>query len=90
MYKKNDKSDAMYFGFKPAGQVQKVHLAGDFTGWKPVAMKKRRDGSYAAEVSLSKGIYQYKFVVDGRWLTDPDHSHVAPNSLGTFNSIVQV
>jgi hypothetical protein len=42
-------------------------IAGDFTGWKPVPM--RRDGSrWTYEAALAPGVYHYAFVAeDGSW-----------------------
>ena len=90
MFYKSDKDQMMCFGLKPAGKAQKVHLAGDFTGWKPVAMARKRDGSYAVEIPLSKGSHQYKFVVDGQWLHDGDHKDWVANQYGTLNSLAVV
>ena len=88
LIKKN--RNAAYFTLKPAAKAKEVALAGDFNRWKPVAMKKLKDGSFAATVELSPGSYEYKFIVDGEWVTDPDNQLWAVNPFGTVNSLAQV
>ena len=39
---------------------------------------------------LPPGAYEYKFVVDGEWLTDPGNPEVRPNAFGTYNSVLLV
>jgi hypothetical protein len=51
-----------------AGSVRGApSIAGDFTGWKPVPM--RRDGSrWTYTATLAPGVYHYAFVAaDGTW-----------------------
>jgi 1,4-alpha-glucan branching enzyme len=72
-----------------AGAAKQVLLVGDFTDWQAKARVMRRASprsrSFAANVNLSPGVYEYKFIVDGQWLTDPKAESV-PNSFGTDNS----
>ena len=70
-----------------------VYLAGEFNQWNPTAKKmayKAKDGIYAATVKLTVGTYQYKFVIDGTWCTDPENVNSVPNDQGTFNSVIEV
>jgi 1,4-alpha-glucan branching enzyme len=90
MFQKTPRKNALLFSVKPDRQAQRVTLAGDFNSWIPIEMQKRKDGSFSTELALSAGSYQYKFVVDGRWISDPDHNNRVPNSFGTFNSVVSV
>lgn len=62
-------------------------LAGEFSLWQPVAMRRQKDGSYACSVNLKAGSYQYKFIVDGQWTADPDHHERVDNPFGTDNSL---
>ena len=44
-----------------------VSIAGDFTGWKPAAMR-REGGHWTYDVPLAPGVYHYAFVRDdGTW-----------------------
>ncbi len=90
MIAKGQKKGTIKFSIKPASAAKQVALAGDFTEWKPSTMKKQKDGSYALTVPISGGPHEYKFIVDGQWLVDPDNSKWALNIFGTLNSVVQL
>jgi len=69
-----------------------VLLAGDFTDWGENARAMHRakgGGAFVAIVLLAPGEYQYKFVVDGEWLEDPQ-AETATNRFGTRNSRLTV
>lgn len=66
-----------------------VYLAGSMTEWE--SAKKLMDyhtdtGYWTTEVSLGVGEHQYKFIVDGQWITDP----LNPPPTGQSNSVVTV
>ena len=90
MFAKGTKKGTLRFAIKPAAKAKQALLAGSFNQWKPVAMAKQKDGSFAITVPVSSGVHQYKFVVDGQWIADPDHNVCAPNPYGGANSIVRV
>jgi 1,4-alpha-glucan branching enzyme len=90
MYEKGRKKGIMQFSVTVTNGAKEVAIAGDFTSWKPLAMKKQKSGRFAVTVELPPGVYEYRFLADGEWLSDPDHSHWAPNPFGTFNSVAQV
>jgi 1,4-alpha-glucan branching enzyme len=90
MYGKGKWKGTVRFSVAAANGAQKVALAGNFNSWQPAAMKQQKDGRFALELRLPPGIYEYKFIVDGTWMADPDHSHWAPNAFGSFNSVAQV
>lgn len=66
-----------------------VCLAGDFSKWTPLPMKKS-GANFQTSVELGTGQYHYKFIVDGQWRTDPACLESAPNGLGGANSVVHV
>jgi 1,4-alpha-glucan branching enzyme len=76
-----------------AAHAEQVLLAGDFTEWEANARKMRKSGprarTFAATVSVPPGEHQYKFIVDGAWVTDPKAACV-PNPFGTENSVIDV
>jgi 1,4-alpha-glucan branching enzyme len=78
------------FALRPPPGAAKVQLAGDFTGWSLRAMRRGKDGTFAANVQLPRGLYEYKFLVDGQWALDPDNATVASNPFGSFNSVAEV
>jgi len=81
------------FVYTPAAAVKKVCLVGDFNAWDANARRMarfRKDGTYRARVSLAPGRYEYKFVVDGEWIVDPDAAEKTANPYGTLNSTLVV
>lgn len=69
-----------------------VGVAGDFNGWKPESLTARKDkvGLWRATALVPAGTYEYKFVIDGSWITDPSCSRRTINSFGTENSVLVV
>lgn len=89
MIAKGAKKGQLKFVFKAADGAKQVALAADFTEWKAAPMKKQKDGSYALTVAVPAGTHEYKFIVDGNWVVDPDNNKWALNSYGTLNSVAQ-
>ena len=67
-------------------------VIGEFNGWDPEAnpMKKLKDGSFSATVSLPAGeSYRFRYLLDGeRWENDWEADGYAPNQYGSEDSIV--
>ena len=83
------KKGTIRFSLKPSATAKQVSVAGDFNDWKPAAMKKQKDGSFALTAAVAAGNHEYKFIVDGQWIVDPDNNKWALNPFGTLNSVVQ-
>jgi 1,4-alpha-glucan branching enzyme len=75
-----------------APEAREVHVAGDFNGWRPDArpLKNTDGGKWEARLMLTSGQYEYRFVVDGRWIEDPQASRRMANPYGGFNSVLLV
>ena len=75
-----------------APEARSVRLAGSFTRWndQAVAMKRGRDGTWKAEITLAPGRHEYRFLVDGMWQNDPACGACAPNPFGSANCVVEV
>lgn len=60
------------FTLKGYTNASKVMLAGTFNGWKTneLAMRKTASG-WQLPYALAAGNHEYKFIVDGHWITDP-------------------
>jgi len=69
-----------------------VFVAGSFNAWraKEFALTEGETGTYTAELHLSPGEYEYKFIVNGRWQADPVAEGWAPNPFGSLNSVLKV
>jgi len=70
-----------------------VSLAGTFNQWntKRHPMKDiGNTGTYTITLMLPKGEYEYKFVINGNWVVDPECRNWVRNTLGTLNSVFKV
>jgi hypothetical protein len=68
-----------------------VSVAGDFNNWSENAFEmKKVGGVWILDVHLSSGKHKYKFLVDGKWILDPQNKLWEENEYGTGNSIVWV
>ena len=70
-----------------------VQIAGDFNGWHPEALQytdNRGTPAWHKLFSLRPGTYEYKYLVDGKWVTDPGNEDTSDDSLGGSNSVVRI
>ncbi|HET6447354.1 MAG TPA: isoamylase early set domain-containing protein [candidate division Zixibacteria bacterium] len=78
----------------PAADADSVSLCGDFNAWNEEAdpMKKLKDGSYSATVTLDAGrSYRFRYMLDGeRWENDWEADEYWPNDFGSDDSVVKV
>ncbi len=72
--------DSILFRLKGFRDANHVVLTGSFNGWNTgeLIMDKTKDGWQKYYV-LGPGNYEYKFIVDGKWMTDPAN----PNTTGS-------
>ena len=85
MFEKGRKRGTVRFSIRAGDGMKKVFLTGDFTGWVPVPMRKRK-GVFSATVPVPPGTHEYKLIVDGQWQNDPDNSNWVANPYGTLNT----
>ena len=65
-----------------------VSLVGTFNGWNDLEIPMRwKNGAWEGALPLAPGTYQYKFVIDGVWLSDPRNPK---RHEGDMNSILVV
>ena len=69
-----------------------VTVAGSFNGWDAsrTPLKKAEDGEWKATVWLPAGRYEYRFIVDGQWINDPNARESVENTFGSTNSVLVV
>jgi len=69
-----------------------VCIASTFNNWHPAAteMVNLGNGRWAKELTLPPGAYEYRIVVDGEWIADPQAKETAPNPFGGVNSVLKV
>ena len=75
-----------------SSEAHAVQVAGTFNNWNPLATPLTRQGAnqWRAELQLAPGMHEYQFVVDGRWMPDPQAAESVPNAYGSVNSVVRV
>lgn len=69
--------------------AKKVFISGTFNNWSTsqTPMKFMGNG-WMIDLKLSPGKYAYKFIVDGRWKTDPSNRLRERGGAGSDNSVV--
>ncbi len=82
--------DAMLFTLDGYSGAKKVMVSGSFNGWnqEELAMLKIT-GGWQLPYVLASGNYEYKFIVDGNWITDPANPYTV-GSGATTNSFLAV
>lgn len=73
---------------KYSGQGKEVYLCGTFNGWQKLKMS-RTQKDFVAMIELGEGDHEYKFLVDGQWVTDPNTAIIENNS-GFKNNLIHV
>ena len=75
-----------------APEARTAGVAGSFNNWEvaKTPMRKSGAGTWFARVSLAPGRHEYRFVVDGNWISDPNAKESVPNPHGGANSVVIV
>lgn len=73
----------------PAADALSVEIAGQFNDWRPVAMRRGRDGEWQAVVELEPDrAYEFRYLVDGQqWVNDPAADRCVPNPFGGENCV---
>jgi 1,4-alpha-glucan branching enzyme len=74
-------------------EAEKVYLCGEFNDWSPHGLPMiRHDENCAWEkrLMLRPGRYEYKFIVNGVWIHNPDAPENVQNIHGSLNSVVEV
>jgi 1,4-alpha-glucan branching enzyme len=75
-----------------APTASEVYVAGGFNEWSPTAdlMEKGEDGVWRIKLKIKPGRYEYKFVVDGTYIEDPNNPDTVPDPYGGQNSVLTV
>jgi len=69
-----------------------VTIAGEFNDWHKTSCRLTNYpcGVWETVIPLEKGVYQYKFIVDGMWTHDPSNPCMMLNEFGGVNSALEV
>jgi chromosome partitioning protein len=90
IYGVSQESDGVVFRAR-FDNAQSVLVAGDFNNWSPMSTPMMSTtAGFMTKLPLRPGRYRYRFVVDGRWVTDPHNTYVEANQFGELNNVVEV
>ena len=68
--------DKYYFSLKGFTDAETVVLSGSFNNWSSNELvMHRKEGIWKIEIALDPGNWEYKYIVDGSWITDPDNPY---------------
>ncbi|HVS94743.1 MAG TPA: hypothetical protein VHE59_22040 [Mucilaginibacter sp.] len=68
--------------------AKRVFLAGSFNSWSTLnSPMQKTDGGWIIDLKLEPGVYQYKYIIGGRWSTDPNNRQNADDGAGNTNSV---
>ena len=68
--------------------AQRIYLSGTFNNWSTMQSPMRHtNNGWETSLTLAPGEYMYKFIVDGKWITDPQNKQKRPDGHAGFNSV---
>ena len=71
-----------------APDAKEVRWAGDVTGWSSPRSMARNGDTWSITFELDNDARtEYKFIVDGKWVLDPENSKSISNGVGGENSV---
>ncbi|MGA1825556.1 MAG: glycogen-binding domain-containing protein [bacterium] len=76
-----------------APHAKQVMLGGDFNNWdykNALLLEDEKTGLWKKEVTMKPGRYEYKFLVDDKWILDPLNIKKARNTFGSENSVIEI
>ena len=75
-----------------ADQVREICLAGDFNQWKvcDAPLMRVGEGVWSITIDLPRGRHEYMFVIDGKWVTDPNAMGYSRDGFGNRNALLVV
>lgn len=78
---------------QPLSLGERVCVAGAFNNWSPFDLPLTPNddlGVLEARLALPAGRYEYKLVVDGRWIADPFNPRARHGTMGDTSSVFEV
>ena len=75
-----------------APQAREVYVAGDFNDWKldEHSRMDSADGVWKKNMKLAAGRHRYRFVIDGKWVEDPNNPVSDANPFGQLDSLLEI
>ncbi len=83
-----DEDDVFTFQLFSKRNYKDVYLSGSFNNWSTMEhLMHLNDGIWSVDVKLDKGKNLYKFIVDGKWMIDPENVVEENDWGGNTNSV---
>lgn len=76
-----------------APDAKQVRVTGEFSNWSREGLIMNRDPDdrvWKVTVDIAPGEYEYRFIVDGVWIRDPNNKDYIRNEFGQENSLLIV
>lgn len=93
-YSKTGTSCRVTFKLAPEFEASEAAVLGEWNSWDQTAtkMKKLKDGSFSATVSLEPGSeYRFRYLLDGEtWANDDAPDQLVPNRFGGEDCLIAV
>jgi hypothetical protein len=72
------------------GTAKQVCLVGNFNGWAVcrTPLRAAGDGTWEVSLELPPGRYEYMYVVDGQWESDPEATQYVDDGFGNRNAVL--
>ncbi|SDE26454.1 Glycogen recognition site of AMP-activated protein kinase [Mucilaginibacter pineti] len=69
-------------------QAKRVLLSGSFNNWSTLkGVMTKTDSGWVADAKLAAGVYEYKYIIDGRWQRDRNNFNKHPDGFNDVNSV---
>ncbi|PIA77783.1 hypothetical protein BFR04_10170 [Gaetbulibacter sp. 4G1] len=86
----NEKGNA-HFKLKGFTDAKRVIVAGSFNKWNENLFKMEKiDDGWELTLKIKPGVYEYRFIVDGKWMEDPNNIHKVKNEFKEYNSLIDI
>ena len=75
-----------------APTAREVLVVGSFTEWteNPIDLNRKDNGVWEKMIRIKPGRYEYRYLIDGQWITDQTAHEFAKNEFGEINSVLRV
>ncbi|HLT53092.1 MAG TPA: glycogen-binding domain-containing protein, partial [Flavobacteriaceae bacterium] len=86
-----NKNGNTYFKLQGYTDAKEVILTGSFIRWDEQRFKMHKtDDGWEIMLQINPGEYEYKFIVDGNWMEDPQNPSKRRNEFDGYNSVINV
>lgn len=71
--------------------ADQIYVVGEFNNWdkRSLPMVQTRNGTWQLAIELPIGkSFEFRYLVDGRWLTDNHADAIVDNTFGSQNSLI--